>query len=246
MKDQVGAVVRKVIPYSIRQTIVRYTRWPPVGRVSFHDLRRLKPISPAWGGDRGLPIDRYYIEQFLASSCNDIRGHVLEIGNDTYTLKFGSERVTKVDVLHAIEGNRKATIIADLADAPHIPDNTFDCIICTQTLQLIPNLKNAIKTLHRILRPGGILLATAPAISRLEINKQNAWLDHWRFTSHGFNWLFTIDFHPADVTILAYGNVLTIVAFLHGLAAQELEPVELNYTDPAYEMLVAVRAVKQA
>src|SRR5690348_8634455 len=36
-----------------------------VGRVNFGDLRRLKPISVVWGFDRGRPVDRYYIEQFL-------------------------------------------------------------------------------------------------------------------------------------------------------------------------------------
>ena len=38
---------------------------PPVGEVRFGSLRMVTPISTNWGLDRGLPIDRYYIERAL-------------------------------------------------------------------------------------------------------------------------------------------------------------------------------------
>ena len=50
-------------------TVVVHTA-PPVGKVAFGDLRRLTPISSK-GFDRGRPIDRYYIEAFLAAHSND-------------------------------------------------------------------------------------------------------------------------------------------------------------------------------
>ena len=28
-------------------------------------MRRMRPVSPNWGYDRGLPIDRWYVERFL-------------------------------------------------------------------------------------------------------------------------------------------------------------------------------------
>ena len=62
----------------------------------------------------------------------------------------------------AREGNPQATIVADLTDAPHIPDDTFDCAIVTQTLQFVYDVRAAFATLHRILAPGGVLLATVP------------------------------------------------------------------------------------
>jgi hypothetical protein len=43
-------------------------------------------------------LDRYYIEAFLGRHAADIRGRTLEIGDDTYTLRFGG-RVTQSDVL---------------------------------------------------------------------------------------------------------------------------------------------------
>ena len=106
---------------------------PPIGRVQFGDLRRLKPISREWGFDRGLPIDRYYVEEFLARHCGEIRGRVLEVGDDAYTGKFGSDQVTSVDILNLNEDSPGTTIVADLANAPQIPSDRFDCIILTQT-----------------------------------------------------------------------------------------------------------------
>ena len=131
-------VVKPLVPISIRRWIReqqrRLSRWPPP---RFGSLRRLQPISRVFGFDRGLCIDRYYIDQFLSAHASDTQGRVLEIGDGTYTRKYGGDRVTKSDVLHAVEGNPKATIVADLTSAGHIPSNTFDCIICTQTLQFI-------------------------------------------------------------------------------------------------------------
>ena len=123
------------------------------------------PVSSIFGYNRGLPIDRYYIENFLARCRNDIQGRVLEIKDDSYTRKFGGSRVITCDVLDVRRDNAQATLVADLTRAEHVPSDAFDCIIFTQTLQFIYDLRSAIWTLHRILKPNGILLATFPGIS---------------------------------------------------------------------------------
>jgi len=144
----------------------RLILWPLLDWVRFASLRRLQPLSRLFGFDRGRCVDRYYIENFLNSHCEDIRRHVLEIGDDAYTRRFGCARVTKNDVLHLTEGNPCATIVADLTSADNIPSDEFDCIIFTQTLQFIYDIRTAIRTLYRILKPGGVLLATFPALAR--------------------------------------------------------------------------------
>jgi|CXWL01.1.fsa_nt_gi hypothetical protein len=96
----------------------------PVGRIDFGDLDRLHPISTDWGISRGGPIDRYYIEGFLKKNSSDIKGIGLEILDDGYLKKFGAEKMNKRDILGIDPKNSKATIIADLAKADHIPDNT--------------------------------------------------------------------------------------------------------------------------
>jgi hypothetical protein len=240
---QVG---QNLLPQSLRLRLVRLTHWPPVGQVNFKNLRRLKPISRSWGGDRGQPIDRYYIERFLSQHQADIHGHVMEIGDNQYTCHFGGEAVTQSDVLHVEAGLPQVTLVADLAHAPHLSDNQFDCIICTQTLQYIPDMAAAIHTLHRLLKPGGVLLVTGPTTSPLDMVEAEKWGDFWRVTTFGMRYLLSQVFHPEAVTVQGYGNVLTVVAFVHGVATEELTVDELNYTDPQYELLVAGHAVKQS
>lgn len=221
-------------------------RWPPVGRVAPQSLWRLKPISRVYGIDRGQPIDRYYIERFLAAHAHDIHGWVLEIADDIYTRRFGGSRVIRSEVLHVEEGHPKTTLVADLTRADHIPSDTFDCIICTQTLPVIYDLRAAIKTLHRILKPGGVLLATMPGISKISRYDMDRWGYYWNFTSLSAHRLFTEAFDPATIDVQVHGNVLAAIAFLHGLAAEELTQAELDYRDPDYEISIAVRAVKPA
>ncbi|MDQ6812828.1 MAG: class I SAM-dependent methyltransferase, partial [Bacteroidota bacterium] len=136
---------------------------PLVGKVNFGDFRRVEPFTRSFGYDRGTPLDRYYINQFLTRYSNDISGHVVEIGDDRYTKKFGGHRVTCSDVLDQAHPDSNPTIVADLAKADHIPSDSFDCIIITQTLQFIYDIHGAVKTLYRVLKPGGVLLASLPS-----------------------------------------------------------------------------------
>src|SRR5579884_929987 len=240
-------LARRTIPSPIRdllrQNFGRGDAPIPVGGVRFGALRRLTPISREYGFDRGLPIDRYYIERFLARSAPDIRGRVLEVGVNQYTTTFGRDRVTASDILHVTHGNPKATIVGDLATANHVPTATFDCIILTQTLQLIYDLRAAITTVHRILKPNGVLLATVPGISPIA---QDEWAQYWcwSFTQQSSRRLCEEVFPPNAVTTGAYGNVFAALAFLHGLAANELRREELAYRDPSYDLLITIRAVK--
>lgn len=211
----------------------------------FRILYRLTPIRRVYGYGRGQCIDRYYIEKFLERYAKDIYGHVLEIEDNAYTHRFGGERVLQSDVLDLSPDNSQATIIADLTNAANIPSETFDCIILTQTLQYVYDLHAAIQTLYRILKPGGVLLATIPGIAQSTRNERENMNYCWRFTVNVANKLFTEVFGEDYVTIQAYGNVFASVAFLHGLVVEEVREEELDYHDPDYEMLVTIRAKKQ-
>lgn len=245
MRDRVRILARQLLPKSTLRRIVKYTRWPPVRWVSMGNLRRLTPISQDCGFSRGLPVDRYYIEKFLVGAAKDIRGHVLEIGSPDYTLRYGAERVTGSDVLHKERGDPRATIVDDLTTGNDLLDNTFDCIICTQTLQYIYDVRSAITTLHRTLKPGGVLLVTLPTIAQICRPDMDRWGEYWRFTSLSARRLFEEVFPVSFVAVHAYGNVLAATAFLYGLASEELKPEELDHFDPDYEFLLTVRAVKE-
>jgi hypothetical protein len=213
-------------------------------RVRFGTLRSLAPVSRQFGFDRGLPIDRYYIESFLSNSAEAIRGVVLEIGDDSYSRRFGAARITGQEILHIVPGHPGATIIADLADAPEIPSNSFDCIILTQTMHYIFDLHEAAETLYRILKPGGTLLATLPGISAICRDQDDKESDCWRFTAASARRLFAVVFGDANVRVRTYGNVLTAFAFLQGLCAGDLRQDEMDHLDPDYQVIIAVAAYK--
>ena len=216
-----------------------------MGLINFGDLRRLAPVSKEFGFERGLPVDRYYIEKFLAEHARDIQGRVLEIGDDAYTCQFGGDRVQVRDVLHVEADNPAATIVGDLTNADHIPSDAFDCFILTQTLHLIYDVRKALRTIVRILKPGGIVLATFPGISQTSIDQ---WAEHWcwSLSTRSAARLFAEVFREDDIKIQTYGNVLAAISFLQGIAVEELTTAELDYRDPDCEMLIAVRAVKPA
>jgi SAM-dependent methyltransferase len=219
------------------------TTAPEPSKWDWGDLRRRRPVSREFGFDRGLPVDRYYIERFLERNRRDIGGRTLEIGDDEYTRRFGGERTTRRDVLHVHGGNPAATIVGDLVEAPQIGDAIFDCIVVTQTLHLIYDVESAIATLHRILRPGGVLLATFPGITQLSKDEWNrTW--SWAFDSRLARRLFASRFGEQNVAVEAHGNLLAAAAFLHGLATAELTPEQLDADEPSCELVLTVRAAR--
>jgi|SRR6266851_2361814 len=205
-------------------------------------LRRLTPLSDSWGFDRGTPVDRYYIEQFLEQHRQDIRGRVLEIRDSTYTNRFGTG-VEQRDVLDLNPSNAQATIIADLAAAEAVPSNLFDCFVLTQTLQFIYDSRSALTHTFRMLRPGGVLLATVPSVSRLAPRYGPA-TEYWRFTPASCLALFGEVFGADQITVHAYGNVLTAMAFMTGMAQEELSRSELETNDRYFPLIIAIRALK--
>jgi hypothetical protein len=207
--------------------------------------RQVTPVSRSWGFDRGTPIDRYYIERFLFRHRHDIRNRVLEIGSSAYTRRFGGRSVSSADVLNVEPDAPGTTIVADLTAADHIPSAAFDCLIVTQTLHLIFDVSAAIRTLYRILKPGGVALVTVPGITRRSTREHpGSWF--WAFTTDSARRLFDESFGAGNVAVESHGNVLAASAFLYGLASSELEPAELDWTDPEYQVLVTVRAVRPA
>jgi SAM-dependent methyltransferase len=241
--------VRRWSPEGVRRRLVdicrRFKVWPPVGFVRFGSLRRRRPISRLFGSDRGRPVDRYFIERFLGRNTADICGRVLEIGDDSYTRRYGDDRVTSNEILSVWPGDPSITVVADLSE-PNLPiDGPFDCIIFTQTLHCIFDAPAALRSLAGLLRPGGVLLATFPGISQISRYDMDRWGDYWRFTSLSARRLFETSFSTERVSVEAHGNVLAAAAFLYGLAVEDLHPEELDADDPDYELIITVRAVKE-
>jgi len=202
-----------------------------------------KPLSKWYGLDRGLPIDRYYIEQFLLKNKTSIHGKCLELLNNNYTKKFGESAVITADVLDIDETNSAATIIGDLRNLSAVSDNTYDSIILTQVLQFIDDTDAAIAECYRILKPGGILLVTLPAISRIDcISGVEG--DFWRFTTASAEYQFSKKFKTETLDIQPHGNARTGLYFYAGLAQEDVSDKIFQENDHDFPTLITVVAKK--
>jgi SAM-dependent methyltransferase len=209
-------------------------------RVDFHDPRRTTPVSRHFGLERGTPIDRYYIEQFLDGAREELSGRVLEIGEARYTSRFA--RPTRSSVLH-VEAGHDAELVGDLTRHDTLPALAFDTVICTQTLGVIYDVRAAVEGLHHLLAPGGRAAITVAGISQRSRHDAERWGDYWRFTEASLRRLCAA-FDRVEVT--SFGNVAAAVALLQGVAVEDLpDPSVLDARDPDYPVTLGVLAVKR-
>lgn len=218
------------------------SRPSPVEPIDWGGLRRIEPISSVWGVDRGQPVDRYYIEQFLDRHKQDIRGRVLEVKDPGYTSAYGIA-VEQADVVDVAPQNPSATLIRDLGADASLPARTYDCFILTQTIHIIYDVRTVLRNALRTLRPGGVLLATLPCVSRVDY-ESGLMGDCWRFTPASAKRLFEEAFGVGQVEVEVRGNVLACTSFLMGISAGELSPEELDHTDPYFPLILCIRAVR--
>lgn len=218
---------------------------PRIGKVDFGDLGTTRPISLDYGFDRGTPIDRYYVEGFLARHAADIRGRVLEIGDASYSRRFGGAAITRQDVLHVSRDVPEATLIGDMAEPGVLPERTFDCMVLTQTLHLIYDMKAALVQIHQALAPGGVVLLTVPGITPLDRGEWNkTW--SWSLTPYSARRLFEEVFATQELEVTCHGNLFAATAFLQGIALEEVAQHKLDQLDLAYPVTIGVRARRSA
>jgi hypothetical protein len=230
------------LPADVRRRLLRARHWiarnRPGRRVRWGSFRRTQPFSDRFGLDRGLPVDRIYIADFLGAHAQDVRGSVLEVSRPTYTRLFGGDRVTEVSIVDIDPDNTQATIAADLCERGSLPASTFDCAIVTQTLQLLPDVPAALENLWSALVPGGVLLMTVPALSR----DDPVGGDYWRFTPLGLRRILETNLPPvAVIAVQGYGNVLAGVGSLFGLSVEDIGPDRLREHDAAFPVVVCAR-----
>lgn len=200
----------------------------------------LQPLDDAYGMNRGTPVDRYYIEQFLAAHRDVVRGTVMEVGDRFYTEKFGGDRVTCSVILHVEKENPKINQIkGNFATGEGLEEESVDCLICTQTLPFIYDLHSAAGHMVKILKKGGYALVTAAGLSQT-IQYEKAHYGHfWGLTDMSLEKLFLDRPEVESVGTITFGNVKTVSAFLYGISSEELSQEELDFRDPDYQLIVA-------
>lgn len=243
-------VARRVwhrLPAPVRAQALRQRRWwrrnQPGRRVRWGNLPRTAPLSRESALDRGLPVDRFYIAEFLQEHARDVQGDVMEMSRSGYTRTYGGARVRSVAVVDIDTDNVQATLHCDLCERGSLPREAFDCIIFTQTLHLLIDLDVALENLWGALRPGGVLLMTVPALSCCNPIES----DYWRFTPLGLEALLVRTL-PADAEIATNGRGNSVAAAAQIVAAsvEDLGARHLHDFDAAYPVVVEARVAKPA
>ena len=70
---------------------------------------------------------------------------------------------------------------ADITQKTNLPESAFDCVVCLDVLEHCLQPFDAIAEIRRILKPGGMLIASTPLNARIH----GPIPDCWRFTEHG-------------------------------------------------------------
>lgn len=196
----------------------------------------MHPVSTVFGLDRGMPVDRYYIEQFLQENRQYITGDVLEIAENTYTEQFGSH-VSNSYILH-VNGGEGNIIKGNFETGEGISPRMVDCIICTQTLPFLYDLSSAARNIVTMLKPGGAALLTVSGITQISRYDMDRWGHFWSFTNASLTKLFQQEAPLENITVKTYGNVKTAAAFLYGLSVEDLPEDVFSYHDPDYQLII--------
>jgi len=215
--------------------------WLPV---NWYNLRSTIPISSIFGLDRGTPIDRVYIEYFLEQNKRFIKGDVVEIGENTYTKKFGLLDCNSL-VFHFDKTNKEADIIGDLTNYKDLPKNKVDCFIITQTLNFIYDYKSAIIGIDRMLKKNGVALITVAGLVNISKYDYERWGDFYRFTDLTIKKSLGDMFGEENIEVETYGNLLTVTSLLHGISSEELSKDELYYKDTNYQLIITAKVLKK-
>jgi len=208
-------------------------------RVDWGNLRRLTPFSETYGLDRGGSVDRGYIDAFIARNASAIHGRVLEVRDDHYA-SGAKKRIRQLDIVDIDSSNPRATLVVDIGAPGALPSETYDCVIVTQTLHLVRDIERAVDNIWGALVPGGTALLSVPVICRIDADFGPAG-DFWRFTPAGWQLFLNRRLPTADVSVEGHGNLVVAIAFLAGLAPQELTADEIAFEDPHFPVVACAR-----
>ena len=91
-----------------------------------------------------------------------------------------------IDVEHSPHGTQVADKIYDGKNIPY-PDGEFDYVFCTEVMEHVPEPAAFLREIHRVMKPGGVLIMTTPFLVPLHEEPH----DYYRYTIHGIRHLLS-------------------------------------------------------
>ncbi|MEN3001829.1 MAG: class I SAM-dependent methyltransferase [Armatimonadota bacterium] len=128
----------------------------------------------------------FYLHRTLRRLLPYYGGDILDVGcgNKPYQDWFGHIR-TYVGL--DIYPGEKVDVVVQPTERWPFPDSSFDVVICTQVLEHVESLQHTLNEIMRVLRPGGVLIASFPFI----YNEHGEPNDFRRFSAYGARQLFS-------------------------------------------------------
>lgn len=168
-------------------------------------LERDLASSPRRQFVSAVVLSQYRITIPLAQKY--LHGSLIDLGCGLMPYRSSIEQqVTRYDSLDARPLREGVTFQADLQDMSIIPAEAYDSAICLEVLEHVPLPFKAAAEIYRILKPGGVLVASVPHLSRLHEEPY----DFYRYTYYGFRTLF----ESAGFEVIAVRRRGGLISFL--------------------------------
>ncbi len=131
-------------------------------------------------------IGRKPIYEFIKENCDNMTGILLDYGAGRMPYKSLFKNVEKYigldyDVAADSAGYTNDNVI--YYDGIHVPldDESVDTVLCNQVLEHVDDIDNSLSEIHRVMKTGGVLLLTLPAVYPIHMEPY----DFRRFTHYG-------------------------------------------------------------
>jgi SAM-dependent methyltransferase len=139
------------------------------------------------------PQRRYFSPVYLAQYrvtlpliIRYVYGKLIDLGcGDMPFRDLIKKKVDIYDSLDNFPSSPDVTYQSDIQNMSVIKDETYDCAICLEVLEHIPDVNRALSEINRIIKRGGIIIISVPHLSRLH-DQPN---DYYRFTKYGIEHL---------------------------------------------------------
>jgi len=155
-----------------------------------------------WRGDL-VSDNRFYVNKWLERELPLLSGSVVNLGAGGSTLPkrlLNQTKITKYTTFdRKMYGDSKnpVDVYGSIMDMPDDWTGKWDNAICVEVFECLELPHKAIQEIHRILKPGGVVLVTSPfnvgffgyGSTPDSLKKKNPVKDYWRITKDGWELL---------------------------------------------------------
>lgn len=190
------------------------------------------------------PLERASIYRFVAEQAHLLppSTDVLDVGagEAPYRELFLEHRyvtLDRADTQHSGEVDMQGS-----ADSIPVGDGSFDVVVCTQVLEHVPRPLDALREFRRVLRSGGILIATVPFLWE----EHETPFDYYRYTRYGIEHLARsagfseVEVKPRTDCFTTLAQLLRSVGWAMGSAPDGMDPLRLKAREALEQMAEVV------